>query len=213
MTSPRFPCSGAEAISRDIFIALFAGQPKRIHIREPFEGVRFGVESRRPSGDYVVDQRQRRTVTCCMTPMPIMLVEPEHGARLDVWRFRGPSGLRGMGNPRGVALHLEQRPFVQIFVDSVAESEGSVPRAAEPAGAAAATASCSPWNSPPRRCSHGRLGLRRHRRANDFEAHSHGRRGPRRQRADDRAAAVRRIRLPRAGRWRRASMCTGRCPI
>ena len=54
------PVLRAEAISRDIFIALFAGQPKRIHIREPFEGVRFGVESK-PNGDgYEVDQRDRR---------------------------------------------------------------------------------------------------------------------------------------------------------
>ena len=41
---------------------------------------------------------------------------------------------RGISSPRGawailrgVALHLEQRPFVQIFLDSVPESEGSVP--------------------------------------------------------------------------------------
>ncbi|MEZ6060143.1 MAG: hypothetical protein R3C19_07275 [Planctomycetaceae bacterium] len=31
-----------------------------------------------------------------------------------------------MGDSRGVALHLEQRPFVQIFLDNVPESEGSV---------------------------------------------------------------------------------------
>ena len=45
---------------------------------------------------------------------------------IDVWGFRGQLAA-GMRNPRGVALHLEQRPFVQIFVDSVAEPKGSVP--------------------------------------------------------------------------------------
>jgi hypothetical protein len=31
-----------------------------------------------------------------------------------------------MGNARGVGMHLEQRPFVQIFLDTVSEAKGSV---------------------------------------------------------------------------------------
>ena len=46
---------------------------------------------------------------------------------LDVLALQSQLALRGMGDPRGVALHLEQRPFVQIFLDSVPEPKGSVP--------------------------------------------------------------------------------------
>jgi hypothetical protein len=118
------PVLRAEAISRDIFIALFAGQPTRIHIREPFEGVRFGVESK-PNGGYEVDQR---------TPSGDVLNDDEPITlrsqtlrTLDVLALRTQLNARGMGDPRGVALHLEQRPFVQIFLDSVPEPAGSVP--------------------------------------------------------------------------------------
>ena len=38
-----------EPISRDVYIALFAGEPKRVEVREPFDGVRFGTE--RPDDD------------------------------------------------------------------------------------------------------------------------------------------------------------------
>jgi hypothetical protein len=111
-----------EAISRDIYIALFAGQPKRIHIREPFEGVRFGVETN-DAGDYVVDKRDK-------------FGQVQNAEVLVPWRNQARRtinvlGLQGgldpeMQNPRGVGLSLEQRPFVQVFLDSVPESRGSV---------------------------------------------------------------------------------------
>ncbi|MEZ6060144.1 MAG: hypothetical protein R3C19_07280 [Planctomycetaceae bacterium] len=66
------PVLRAEPISRDIFIALFDGQPRRIHIREPFEGVRFGVESG-DAGGYVVDQRNP-TVPCSTATNPFHFV-------------------------------------------------------------------------------------------------------------------------------------------
>jgi hypothetical protein len=44
-----------EPISKDVYIALFAGQPLRVDIREPNVGVRFGVE--RKSGKLWVDKR------------------------------------------------------------------------------------------------------------------------------------------------------------
>lgn len=112
----------AEAISRDLFIALFEGQPKRIHIREPFEGVRFGVEPG-ATGGYVVDQRlSSGEVLNSERPVPMR----SNALRtVDVWGFR--AGLAAdMNDARGVGLHLEQRPFVQIFLDSVPESQGSV---------------------------------------------------------------------------------------
>ena len=118
------PVIRAEAISRDIFIALFAGQPKRIHIREPFEGVRFGVETK-PNGDYEVDQRSAdgnvlnadEPITLCSQTL----------RTLNLIALRNQLALRSMGDARGVALHLEPRPFVQIFLDSVPEPAGSVP--------------------------------------------------------------------------------------
>ena len=124
------PVLRAEAMSRDIFIALFAGQPKRIHIREPFEGVRFGVEEKddeddNPNGEYVVDQRDPDG-TVLDDEEPITLRSPTRRT-LDVLALRDELVARGMDNPRGVALHLEQRPFVQIFLDSVPEPDGSVP--------------------------------------------------------------------------------------
>jgi hypothetical protein len=117
------PVLRAEAISRDVFIALFAGQPKRIHIREPFEGVRFGVESK-PNGGYEVVQR---TVNGdVLNGDETITLRSQTLRTIDVLALRNQLNLRGMGDPRGVALHLEQRPFVQIFLDSVPEPAGSV---------------------------------------------------------------------------------------
>ncbi len=80
------PVLRCEAISRDMFIALFAGQPKRIHIREPFEGVRFGVESN-DQGDYVVDQRlDNGTVVDADVEVPM---RSQSLRTIDVWGFRG----------------------------------------------------------------------------------------------------------------------------
>ena len=44
---------------------------------------------------------------------------------LNVGALYGQLAARSMDNPRGIALHLEQRPFVQIFLDSVPEPSGS----------------------------------------------------------------------------------------
>jgi hypothetical protein len=118
----------AEAISRDVFIALFAGQPKRVHIREPFDGVRYGVEVGQNgyevdhvksdgnigSGDVAVPWRNQafRTINV-------------EGLRNNITALDA-AGDPPMGNARGVGMHLEQRPFVQIFLDTVAEAKGSV---------------------------------------------------------------------------------------
>ncbi len=113
----------AEPISRDIFIALFAGQPRRIHIREPFEGVRYGVETG-DDGKYVVDQRNADgKVLNDDEPIPL---RSQSKRTVNVSAFQTQLAARAMGDSRGVALHLEQRPFVQIFIDNVSESKGSV---------------------------------------------------------------------------------------
>jgi hypothetical protein len=123
-SSPAESVLRAEAISRDIFIALFAGQPKRVHIREPFDGVRFGVETE--GNTLVVDHVQ--------PDGEILNVEVIVPLRHQALRTINVEGFRNnivakestMGNPRGVGMHLEQRPFVQIFLDTVSEAKGSV---------------------------------------------------------------------------------------
>lgn len=115
----------AEALSRDIFIALFAGQPRRVHIREPFDGVRFGVETEgntlvvdhvKPDGQILSDE-----VTVPLRSQAFRTLDVD-GLRTNIVAKES-----SMGNPRGVGMHLEQRPFVQIFLDTVGESKGSVP--------------------------------------------------------------------------------------
>ena len=115
-----------EAISRDIFIALFAGTPKRVHIREPFEGTRFGVEGTPPN--YEVDKRNPdgSLVTASDDEEPITL-RSQTVRTLDLLALQNQLAARGMNDPRGIALHLEQKPFVQIFRDSVQEPQGSLP--------------------------------------------------------------------------------------
>jgi len=121
------PVLRAEPISRDIFIALFAGQPKRVHIREPFEGVRFGVESK-AGGGYEVDQRDKHGNQIPNANQNVMFRQASRRT-LNIKTLRDDLANRdvSLGDSRGVAIHLEQRPFVQVFLDSVAETEGSIP--------------------------------------------------------------------------------------
>lgn len=115
----------AEPISKDIYIALFGGEPKMVHIREPNVGTRYGVESTNQSGGppYKVDAR------------------PEDG---DPPEIAQPLVLLNRGNPllrilnladlaqqsvkatsRQIALNLEQLPYVQEFKHAIPEERGS----------------------------------------------------------------------------------------
>lgn len=125
----------AEPVSRDIFIALFAGQPARVHLREPFDGVRYGVEPPDPddTGEtaqepYVVDHRDEGGQVLD-DEIRIRLRTPLGRRRLHVEDLRTKlAALPGdLANPRGIALQLEQRPYVQVFRTDVAESAGSKP--------------------------------------------------------------------------------------
>ena len=110
----------AEPLSRDIFIALFAGKPRRVHLREPFDGIRYGVEEPDEGVDawYVVDHRDEHGAVL-NDEIPISARGAEQRRRLDVMALRQSLLPHGLGEPRGVALHLEQRPFVQVFRDTV----------------------------------------------------------------------------------------------
>lgn len=118
----------AEPISRDIFIALFAGQPKRVHIREPFDGVRFGVEPKESGFGYEVDQRDKNGNPVLNANQTVTFRQAARRT-LNIKALRDDLANRdaSLGDPRGVAIHLEQRPFVQVFLDSVTETEGSIP--------------------------------------------------------------------------------------
>jgi hypothetical protein len=120
----------AEPISQDIFIALFAGTPQLVHVREPNVGVRFGVEpalAPTPSHPYEVDGRtldggntggrikvQFRNVTLRvldMAPFANLAVNPK--------------------DARQVAINLDQRAYVQVFKSHL-EPRGSKPLTAYP---------------------------------------------------------------------------------
>ena len=111
-----------EPISKDLYIALFAGTPLSIHIREPFVGVRFGVEEQQDKS-WCVDKRNPDGTN--VAGRYVMKSRTTGGRTLDI------SDLVNQPLPekssRMVALELEQRPYVQIFRNTVAEANGSVP--------------------------------------------------------------------------------------
>lgn len=115
----------AEAISKDVYIALFAGQPAMVHVREPNVGTRYGVEPKNiaiSGPPYKVDAR------------PLDGNTPENPAPLDItWRsqalrtinFQALGQISAENTPRQVALNLEQLPYVQEFKSVHPESRGS----------------------------------------------------------------------------------------
>jgi hypothetical protein len=110
------PVLRAEPVSRDVFIALFAGVPVRVHLREPFDGVRYGVEF--DGEDYSVDGRNPDG-TPGGGPVTIMFHEQDRRT-LNIGALSAE-----VGDSREVALHLEQRPYVQVFTQPTAETQGS----------------------------------------------------------------------------------------
>ena len=109
-----------EPISKDVFIALFAGQPLRVDIREPNVGVRFGAE--RKGGKLWVDKRDSEGGN----PGGQHEVTISANKVIDL---AGAQGLQqkigGSAGARMIALHLEQRAYVQTFRGNVAEDKGS----------------------------------------------------------------------------------------
>jgi hypothetical protein len=134
------PVLRAEPISRDVFIAIFAGEPKLVQVREPHVGVRFGVEPKfeGPSvPPYKVDQRTATGENLDdedIVEIPLRaggdrVIRVEELANRLVPHL-GPDGKA----PRFVALHLEQRPYVQKFTLAVPEPTGSLPLPTNPDG-------------------------------------------------------------------------------
>jgi hypothetical protein len=124
------PILRSEPVSRDIFIAIFASEPKTVHLREPFDGVRYGVEVVDPDADeleHVVDGRNQNG-EAQGGPIP---VELSADRVIDVAALAAATGVP---TSRSVALHLEQRPYVQVFRSTTGESTGSTAPAQDEQG-------------------------------------------------------------------------------
>ena len=114
-TAKRIGVLRAEPISKDIYIALFAGQPKKVEIREPNIGIRFGVEGDAPH--YKVDKRDDKGVK--IGGQFDILINDKRCLNLTDLKTK-------MSSARMAALNLQQPPYIQNFLTSVDESKGSV---------------------------------------------------------------------------------------
>jgi len=112
------PVLRCDAISKDILIALFAGQPKLVELREPHVGVRFGLETLDQKTFFyenrsTVDGSELNTTT---------------NVTVNAWRtvpVRTIATGHAPGDPRAVALQIMRPPFVQQFLSTVTEPRGS----------------------------------------------------------------------------------------
>lgn len=129
------PVLRAEPISRDVYIVVFAGAPKLVHVREPHAGVRFGVEPKSdvvPGPPYKVDKR-KADGTDAGGGIDVVLRGANAADQalrvIAVEQFAGALGHLGANSnaARHVALHLEQRPYVQQFTFATPEPDGSRP--------------------------------------------------------------------------------------
>lgn len=123
-----------EPISKGLWIALIGGVPSTVKLIEPPVGVRYGVEPPDPQNDPKSDfQLDLRTEEGISNPFgsPVTGTFREGGTRrLNVealFHTRPLISTPRDEQPRMVALHLEQRPYMQVFTSSEAESRGSVP--------------------------------------------------------------------------------------
>lgn len=110
----------SEPISKDIYIALFAGSPQMVHVREPNVGVRFGVEEDKPGGT-VWNVHRRKSDGTAILGGPLTVAPRDAAHR--VLSLTSLTAIVG-GSSRIVALHLERNPYVQEFKNSVDESAG-----------------------------------------------------------------------------------------
>jgi hypothetical protein len=114
-----------EPISTDVFIALFAGQPLRVDIREPKVGVRFGVE--RDDGKLWVDIRGTNgSRPGGRHPVTVSTNKVIDLAGADGLKQKIEQKIGANAGARMIALHLEQLAYVQTFRSNVAEDKGSL---------------------------------------------------------------------------------------
>lgn len=117
-----------EPISKGLWIALIGGVPSAVRLIEPAVGVRYGVEPPTAGGDFQLDKRSANGSDAKAKVTGTFRDRSKRTLNVDglepqlAFGFIEPSD-----KARLVALHLEQRPYVQIFTSSEAESRGSVP--------------------------------------------------------------------------------------
>ena len=127
--SVEIPVLRAEPVSKDIFIALFAGTPDLVQIREPHVGVRFGievgdtpgeppfyVEKRDTTGIDVVDNKAQPTL------LPITF---DQNREVQLHPVLNQAGLGT--DSRAVAISLMRPAYVQQFGNSIWEAGSSTP--------------------------------------------------------------------------------------
>ena len=111
------PVLRAEPISQDVYIAVFAGTPVLVQLREPHVGVRFGLETN-DQKTYFYEQRNASdgSLTNVKTPVHVpVTLKPDRVVPVATIA----------SDSRTVAINLMRQPFVQQFLNSVAESRGS----------------------------------------------------------------------------------------
>jgi hypothetical protein len=109
----------SEPISKQLYIALFAGLPKTVGIREPNVGTRFGVED--IGGKLQVEKR----ADIPSKPTGLTTVNPRPGPA-TVLAIAGTPNAPGLGKDgRTVALQLERPAFNQIFTSDPGTPEST----------------------------------------------------------------------------------------
>jgi hypothetical protein len=124
------PVMRAEPISRDIYIALFAGVPDKVTIAEPFSGLRFGVEPTKvanppASQPYQVDKKGMNGTPIGSERITVPFRDNATKRVINVTSFAtlGQQGAENSG--RQVAINLEQKAYRQQFLTSHQEPAGS----------------------------------------------------------------------------------------
>jgi hypothetical protein len=119
------PILRAEPISKDVYIAIFAGTPALVQLREPHVGVRFGVEvdeTDKTLKTYYVEQRsdEGKVVTKANSPDAVLTKFPIQNGRVIP--------VATLGNvSRTVAIQLMRPPFVQQFGNTIIEQTSGKP--------------------------------------------------------------------------------------
>jgi len=124
-TSPLAPVMRAEPISKDVYIALFAGTPQMVQVREPHVGVRFGVELDEETGQYYYALRNNTDGSLTSVTNPVhqpVTLSPSRTVPVHTIAGAAPTN-----TPRTVAIQLMRQPFVQQFMNSVLETRGYGP--------------------------------------------------------------------------------------
>jgi hypothetical protein len=115
------PVLRAEPISKDVYIAIIAGTPALVQLREPHVGVRFGLEADEATPGKITYNYERRNpadgspVNPPQPNPPAVVLKP--GRVVPVATIGSDS--------RTVAIELMRQPFVQQFLTTVQEPRGS----------------------------------------------------------------------------------------